>query len=370
VPVIITTQSLARKNTHTNRKFDRRKLRSNVEYFGKSPEICGYAAGITLGNRIGSQLKRLLDRVPLVSLDSRHLCAFQCTGSNSTTVSKEQIPKSLHSLFRIRVLLASSGRLASSSGGIGFLSLFADRVFRSSHLAAAIIRSPIACGCIAVPLYRKEQRTQEAERAQRMKSTGKFLRRLFFNLWYFFNPPWDTGISPLELMEYIQSHPPGRALDMGCGTGTNVITLAKHGWQATGVDFAIPAVRNARKKASEAGVEVDFYIDDVTRLEHISGEFDLVLDMGCFHSLSSDGRQKYMHKLTRVLAPSGAFLVYVFFKDTDEEGAGVSEADLKKLEESLELEWRQNGTERGRRPSAWLQFCRPQDEPQVSEDYT
>jgi cyclopropane fatty-acyl-phospholipid synthase-like methyltransferase len=105
-------------------------------------------------------------------------------------------------------------------------------------------------------------------------------------------------------------------------------------------------------------------------LEHISGEFDLVLDMGCFHSLSADGRQKYLDKLTRVLTPGGAFLVYVFFTDSDEEGSGVSEAEIKKLKERLELEWRQNGTERGRRPSAWLQFCRPLEKPQVSEDCT
>lgn len=199
-----------------------------------------------------------------------------------------------------------------------------------------------------------------------MKPAGKFLRRIFFNLWYFFNPPWDTGVSPPELMTYIRSHPPGRTLDMGCGTGTNVITLAKHGWQATGVDFAIPAIRAARKKATKAGVEVNFYVDDVTRLDHIAGEFDLVLDMGCFHSLPSQSRQKYLDKLTRVLTPGGAFLLYAFFKDNEQEGPGLSESDLQQLDQRLELEWRQDGTERGQRPSAWFQFCRPQPALQAS----
>lgn len=39
-------------------------------------------------------------------------------------------------------------------------------------------------------------------------------------------------------MEFIAGTPPGKALGFGCGTGTNAITLARHGWQVTGVDFA------------------------------------------------------------------------------------------------------------------------------------
>ena len=49
------------------------------------------------------------------------------------------------------------------------------------------------------------------------------LQRLFFNLWYYFNPPWDTGITPPEVVEAIdgpEALRPGRALDLGCGTGT------------------------------------------------------------------------------------------------------------------------------------------------------
>ena len=78
-----------------------------------------------------------------------------------------------------------------------------------------------------------------------------FLRRLQFNFWYFRNPPWDSGITPPELFEFIQSHPAGRAIDIGCGTGTNVITLAKIGWQVTGFDFAARAIQLAKRKAKK-----------------------------------------------------------------------------------------------------------------------
>ena len=70
-------------------------------------------------------------------------------------------------------------------------------------------------------------------------------RRIYFNLLYLFTrPPWDTGVSPPELYDFIENHEPGRAIDIGCGTGTNVITLAQAGWQVTGVDFAPASGRN------------------------------------------------------------------------------------------------------------------------------
>ena len=83
-----------------------------------------------------------------------------------------------------------------------------------------------------------------------------FLRRFQFNFWYFRNPPWDSGITPPELFEFIHSHPAGRAIDIGCGTGTNVITLAKTGWQVTGFDFAARAIQIAKGKAKKSALSV------------------------------------------------------------------------------------------------------------------
>jgi len=110
-------------------------------------------------------------------------------------------------------------------------------------------------------------------------------RRILFQYWYFHKPPWDTGISPPELLEFIQTHNPGRAIDIGCGTGTNVVTLVNAGWKVTGVDFAPRAIKIARQKLNQAGVGATLLINDATKLHGINGPFDLAFDLGCFHGI-------------------------------------------------------------------------------------
>ncbi len=182
------------------------------------------------------------------------------------------------------------------------------------------------------------------------------LQKLFFHLMYWRKPPWDTGISPPELIAFMQNHPPGRALDLGCGTGTNVITLSKAGWEAVGVDFVGKAVRKARQKARQAGIQASFFTDDVTQLNQIEGRFDLILDMGCFHSLPPNDRPAYIENVERLLAPRGTYLLYAFLKENDQQDRGLGPADLQALNKRFYLAERQDGTERGIRSSAWFKF--------------
>jgi ubiquinone/menaquinone biosynthesis C-methylase UbiE len=193
---------------------------------------------------------------------------------------------------------------------------------------------------------------------------SNFLRRLTFKFWYLFDPPWDTGISPPELHEFIENHSPGKAIDIGCGTGTNVITLAQAGWQVTGMDFVPSAIKTAKRKVKKAGVEAKLYVRDATDLEGISGPFDLALDIGCFHTLG-ESKSDYLAELDRILAPGGHWLMYGFFR-TDQSDRGLAEADLDLIPVSMTQVWRQDGTDRGERASAW--FLYKKLDPKVLED--
>jgi cyclopropane fatty-acyl-phospholipid synthase-like methyltransferase len=181
------------------------------------------------------------------------------------------------------------------------------------------------------------------------------LRKLWFNLAYLQKPIWDTGISPHELIDFINTNTPGRALDLGCGTGTNVITLAEHGWDVTGVDFSRRAIQIAKKKAQIIDFHVDLRLEDVTRLDSIMGKFDLILDIGCFHSLPAKNIPSYILKVDQLLSETGTFLLYLFFKShPDEGGPGASETVIRFVTQKLQLVERKDSTERGIRPSAWF----------------
>ena len=185
-------------------------------------------------------------------------------------------------------------------------------------------------------------------------------RRLLFQYWYFGQPKWDTGISPPELLDFIKNHahPPTRAIDIGCGTGTNVITLAKAGWQVTGVDFAPRAIQLAKQKTKDIGVQADLLVNDATTLRGIAGPFELALDIGCFHSIQKDGKAKYLKQLDRILAPGGFWLMYGFLKqDSNHAGTGLDEADLSLMASHLTLISRRDGYDDKRdRHSAWFLY--------------
>jgi SAM-dependent methyltransferase len=188
---------------------------------------------------------------------------------------------------------------------------------------------------------------------------NNILRRIIFNLWYFRHPPWDSGISPPELMEFIESHPAGCALDLGCGTGTNVVTLAKHGWKVTGVDFAPHAISIARHKINAAQLKAELHVQDVTRLDGITGPFDFVLDLGCFHTLPEKGRKLYLEQLNRVSGPGGYWLVYGFLNGSPTmTGPGIASEDIERMLTFFSLVSRKDGVDMRDQPSAYFLFSK------------
>ena len=125
--------------------------------------------------------------------------------------------------------------------------------------------------------------------------------------------PWDSNVPPPELVEWVEGSTaltPGRALDIGCGTGTNCAYLLDHHWAVTGVDFIPRALKIAKRKAPGATL----LIGDVSRLQDlgVNGPFDLMLDLGCFHSIPDERRDAYAGEAARVAAPGATFLLFAF----------------------------------------------------------
>ncbi len=144
---------------------------------------------------------------------------------------------------------------------------------------------------------------------------GKFAQWFYNTMYRFTKPDWDTGITPPELTTLVAAFDqPGRALDLGCGTGTSSIYLAQHGWQATGIDFSPKAIELARDKAQHAGVNPEFHVGDVSRLDFLREPFDFIFDIGCLHGLDRESRTRYAEQLRRLTHPGSKFLLFGFIR--------------------------------------------------------
>jgi SAM-dependent methyltransferase len=126
-------------------------------------------------------------------------------------------------------------------------------------------------------------------------------------------PPVAGQITDLFAREEEGREPPfGRALDLGCGSGIWAAALAGRGWNVTGVDFVPKALRRARERAEQTGVEVELLQGDVTELgaAGVGSGFQLLLDFGCFHDeLTDEQRIEEGRDATRAAIPGATLLM-------------------------------------------------------------
>jgi cyclopropane fatty-acyl-phospholipid synthase-like methyltransferase len=191
-------------------------------------------------------------------------------------------------------------------------------------------------------------------------------RWLRFNLIYLGRPPWDTGVSPPELVNFLEITEPGRALDMGCGTGTNLMTMVKAGWQVVGIDMAWLSVLQARAKLQRKGFEGRVISGDVAGEPDVQPPFDLILDIGCYHSLSPSERENYRENVKAWLSSRATLLLYAHRRTSTENTHGITENDMDAFESFLTLQWRDDGDEvrpggGGGFPATWVRFDRESD---------
>jgi SAM-dependent methyltransferase len=127
--------------------------------------------------------------------------------------------------------------------------------------------------------------------------------------------PWDTGQPEPELVELIlqRGMPAGRALEIGCGTGTNALWLAARGFDVHAIDVAPLAIERARAKLAEVTLargNATFEVRDfVNGPELHRGNFQFVFDGGCFHVFDDPrDRESFADRVAKLLAPGGLWL--------------------------------------------------------------
>jgi SAM-dependent methyltransferase len=153
--------------------------------------------------------------------------------------------------------------------------------------------------------------------------------------------PWDTGEPEPLLVEAIQGGlaPQGRALEIGCGTGTNALWLAAHGFDVLATDVAERAIERAKVRAS--GVtptpRCSFQLHDFLNEALPAPGFQLVFDRGCFHVFSEPAEQaEFASRVARVLAPDGVWLSLIGSTEGPAREAGPPRRSARELADAIE----------------------------------
>lgn len=106
---------------------------------------------------------------------------------------------------------------------------------------------------------------------------------------------------------------PGKALDIGCGAGTDSVFLAKQGWDVTSLDFIPKAIEMTTGRAKDAGVSVTTAVADVLDWQP-KHKYDLVLDHGLLHNMNPGNHPIYRQQIFKFMSDDADFVILHWLK--------------------------------------------------------
>ena len=146
--------------------------------------------------------------------------------------------------------------------------------------------------------------------------------RLFYSVAYAIGfTPWEAAgeadqaaMERLFAREEAERATPGKALDLGCGTGMHTLELAARGWSVTGVDSNAQAVARARQRIDEQRLRASVIQADVTdlRADVVGAGYDFFLDIGCYHGLTPAQRIAMGRSISALASPGATLLLLAF----------------------------------------------------------
>jgi SAM-dependent methyltransferase len=149
--------------------------------------------------------------------------------------------------------------------------------------------------------------------------------------------PWDTGEPDRMLVEFVRAGrvAPGRALEIGAGTGTNALWLAQQGFDVLAVDVSKLAVEQARAKAASAP-RCRFEVGDFLAAPP-AGTFTFVFDRGCFHIFDEAAdRARFAANVAARLAPGGVWLSLIGSTEGPAREMGPPRRTVRDLADAIE----------------------------------
>jgi len=181
--------------------------------------------------------------------------------------------------------------------------------------------------------------------------------------------PWHSDHPHRELAQLVEAGgwKPGKILDVGCGRASNLIWLARRGFEGWGVDVSSEAIRQAlgRPGAEKLRLQTLNALD----IGSLGETFFYVVDMGCYHlhEFTPELRPRHAAAVRSVLREGGELLLMCFSPREPAEWGGPrrvprEELDqvfgpLFQLHEIREVQWRATDETEG--PWSWFSRWSP-----------
>jgi ubiquinone/menaquinone biosynthesis C-methylase UbiE len=146
--------------------------------------------------------------------------------------------------------------------------------------------------------------------AKEKRSVGTQSVKATYDAW---SETYDQSVSQMAEVEEIVVKSLLRSLsftdvlDAATGTGRYACYLAEKGKRVTAVDFSRKMLAEARRKAKERGLSVDFRCEDISDLSFADSSYDLVV---CALALAHvDDLEKPIKEFVRVLRSGGHLII-------------------------------------------------------------
>lgn len=150
-------------------------------------------------------------------------------------------------------------------------------------------------------------------------------------------PPWDSGLPAPELEEYwrqlAEDSTPHKVVEIGCGTGTNAVWLAKRGCEVTATEIAPTALQLAKERAHKANVQISFgTINICETLPAAQGSQDFAFDRGVYHVIPESLRPQFVQNLALSLKHGACWLTIAGSKDEPRDNPEIGPPQLSAIE--------------------------------------
>ncbi len=151
--------------------------------------------------------------------------------------------------------------------------------------------------------------------------------------------PWDNDVADFNLVSLFQKKQitARKILEVGCGTGQNSRWLAQNGFKVTATDFSSTAIKMAKEKAEQEGVNITYLENDFLK-ERVKGHpFDFIFDRGCFHSFDDkDQRRLFAENAAFHLSHKGKWFSLMGNCDEKREGKGPPQRSVTEIASAVE----------------------------------